>query len=198
MTAPEKLEDFSIVRKRRDEQAGRPVRHYIADQMLDVRHVDMTTFVPQRSEATLAVWFRSREALAGANAMHQAVIAFASDVPLVHVGLKNHWRPGGAPLQTASLDHSLWFHREARADEWLLYTLHSPIVRAGRGLSYGSIFNRGGELVASVAQEFLARHGRPHKREPEPGSAESDTAQPDAAVPGPTVSSLMNSKENKQ
>ena len=161
VTAPEKLEDYYEVRKRRGEQAGKPIRQYIADQMLDVRHVDLSTLPPQRSDATMAVWFRSREPVPGDQAMQQAVIGFASDVPLVHVGLKNHWQPGSAPLQTASLDHSLWFHREVHADEWLLYTLHSPIVRNGRGLSQGSIFNREGELVASVAQEFLARAERP-------------------------------------
>ena len=159
VTGPEKLEDFFEVRKRRDEEAGRPVRQYIADQLLDVRHVDSTTFVPQSSAATMAVWFRSREAVRGNQAMQQAVVGFASDAPLVHVGLRNHWQPG-TPMQTASLDHSMWFHREVQADEWLLYMLNSPIVRNGRGLSQGSIFNREGELVASVAQEFLARTGR--------------------------------------
>ncbi len=167
VTQPEKLEDFSVFRKRREQQAGRPPRNYIADDMLDVRHVELSGLLPQRSEASLTVWFRSRETLSADSALHQAVLAFASDVPLVHVGLKNHARPGGAPLQTASLDHSLWFHRETRADEWLLYTLNSPIVRNGRGLSQGSIFNRSGELVASVAQEFLARAGRPSPATPQ-------------------------------
>ena len=182
LTPPEQLEDFSLVRKRRDEQNGRPVRHYIADQMLDVRHVEQSNFLP-RSEATMAVWFRCRDAIVDDNAMHQAAIAFASDVPLVHVGLKHHWQPGAPPMQTASLDHSLWFHRDARADEWLLYTLDSPIVRNGRGLSRGSIFNRDGELVASVAQEFLARSGR---------------AAAAGSTPGPTASSLTTLKESKQ
>ncbi len=169
---PEKLEDFFEVRKRRDEEAGRPVRQYIADRLLDVRHVDPLTPHPQRSDAAMAVWFRSRETVPGNQALQQAVIGFASDAPLVHVGLRNHWQPGGKPLQTASLDHSMWFHREVHADEWLLYSLNSPIVRNGRGLSRGSIFNRRGELVASVAQEFLARNGRP---KPEKLSSEEDS-----------------------
>ena len=165
MTPPEELEDFSAVRQRRDVEAGRPVRHYVADQVLDVRHVDIALEAPQ-GEATLAVWFRSREALADTQALHQAVVAFASDVPMVFAGLKNHPRPAsGATLQTASLDHSIWFHRPVRADEWMLYTVASPIVHHGRGLSHGSIFNRQGELVASVAQEFLARSGRPRQAE---------------------------------
>ncbi len=161
MPPPENLESFSEARKRRDQQAGRPVREYLADRILDARYMEHSNVLPKRSEATLAVWFRLREPLEGDNAMHQAAIAFASDAPLVHVGVRNHMQPGGPPLQMASLDHSIWFHREARADEWLLYTLNSPIVLHGRGLSQGSIFNRSGELVATVAQEFLARNGRP-------------------------------------
>ena len=182
VTAPEKLEDFSLARRRRDEQAGRVPRHYIADQLLDVRHVEESNFLPH-SDATMAVWFRCRDQVVGDHAMHQAAIAFASDVPLVHVGLKHHWQPGGPPMQTASLDHSLWFHRDAQADEWLLYTLDSPIVRNGRGLSRGMIFNRDGQLVASVAQEFLARSNRP---------------RPAQAIPGPTESSMTTLEENKR
>ena len=162
ITPPEKLEDFSVLRKRRDEQAGRPVRNYIADQLLDVRHADQPAATPGAA-SSMAVWFRSRETLADMQTnqpLHQAVVAFASDVPMVFVGLKDHVRAPGVALQTASLDHSIWFHRQAQADDWMLYTLASPIVRNGRGLSHGSIFNRRGELVASVAQEFLARTSR--------------------------------------
>jgi acyl-CoA thioesterase-2 len=57
----------------------------------------------------------------------------------------------------ASLDHAMWFHRETRVDEWLLYVQDSPNARGGRGLSLGKIFNRSGELVATVAQEGLVR-----------------------------------------
>ena len=161
VTPPEKLEESLSIRQRRDTQAGKPLRRqYIADLMLDVRHVSDSTFPQRESEPTLAVWFRSRKPIQGGPVTHQAAIAFASDVPLVHVGLMNHAPLPSAPRQTASLDHTMWFHRDARADDWLLYTLHSPIVRSGRGLSHGSIFNRQGELVASVAQEFMSRNAR--------------------------------------
>jgi acyl-CoA thioesterase-2 len=57
----------------------------------------------------------------------------------------------------ASLDHALWFHRAARVDEWLLYTMDSPSAQSARGLARGLIYDRGGRLVASVAQEGLMR-----------------------------------------
>ena len=60
----------------------------------------------------------------------------------------------------ASLDHAMWFHRPFRADEWLLYVQDSPVATGARGFARGTIFTRGGLLVASVAQEGLMRPAR--------------------------------------
>ena len=60
-------------------------------------------------------------------------------------------------MKSASLDHAMWFHREARADEWLLYVMDSPTAQGGRMLARGSIFTREGKLVATVAQEMMFR-----------------------------------------
>jgi acyl-CoA thioesterase-2 len=61
-------------------------------------------------------------------------------------------------MQIASLDHSLWFHGNLRADEWLLYATDSPWAGNARGFCRGSIYNRAGQLVASSSQEGLIRH----------------------------------------
>jgi acyl-CoA thioesterase-2 len=60
-------------------------------------------------------------------------------------------------MKTASLDHAMWFHRPARADEWLLYTQESPSASGARGLGVGRIFTTDGVLVASTAQEGMMR-----------------------------------------
>ena len=60
-------------------------------------------------------------------------------------------------IQIASLDHALWFHRPARADDWLLYIQDSPNAVGATGLVRGLIYTREGVLVASVAQEGLMR-----------------------------------------
>jgi acyl-CoA thioesterase-2 len=60
----------------------------------------------------------------------------------------------------ASLDHAVWFLRPFRADEWLLYDQTSPSAAAGRGLAHGRIFDRAGQLVATVVQEGLMRTSR--------------------------------------
>ena len=61
-------------------------------------------------------------------------------------------------MQMASLDHAMWFHRDFRVDEWLLFSLDSPAASNGRGFNRGSFFNEKGDLVASVAQEGLMRN----------------------------------------
>ena len=61
-------------------------------------------------------------------------------------------------MQIASLDHAMWFHRDFRMDEWLLYVMRSPNAYKARGLSIGKIYTKEGRLVASVAQEGLIRY----------------------------------------
>ncbi len=151
---PEGLEDQHVSRTQRAAATGRPARNYLLDLMLEVRPVEL----PQAGgQSERALWFRPRTPFRGDAAMHRAVIGFASDVGLVHVGLLQHGRNENAAIQAASLDHSIWFHGDAAADDWLLHVQRSPVARGGRGLSLGSVFSRDGRLVASVAQEFLSR-----------------------------------------
>ena len=107
-------------------------------------------------------WFRTAAALPDDPAMHRAIIAYASDYTLLGTAALPHglsWMRG--ELNGASLDHAIWFHRPARADEWLLYVTDSPWSGGGRGFNRGSIFARDGALVASVAQEGVIRRRRP-------------------------------------
>lgn len=60
-------------------------------------------------------------------------------------------------MQMASLDHAMWFHREFKADEWMLYVQDSPSASGARGFNRGLIFSRDGTLIASAAQEGLVR-----------------------------------------
>ncbi len=64
-------------------------------------------------------------------------------------------------MQVASIDHVMWFHRPFRVDEWLLHVMDSPAAHGARGLVRGSIYTRGGALVASTAQEGLIRQRAP-------------------------------------
>ena len=104
------------------------------------------------------VWLRASGNLPVTPWLHEAVLAYASDLTLLSVSLVPHGLFIGDPrLQPASLDHAMWFHRPFRADEWLLYDQVSPSASGGRGLATGRLFTVDGRLVASVVQEGLIR-----------------------------------------
>jgi acyl-CoA thioesterase-2 len=108
-------------------------------------------------DAAMKVWVRSESRLPDDPKLHQAVLAYASDLTLLAVSTVPHPVEFGGPnMQVASIDHSMWFHRPARADEWLLYDQVSPSASAGLGFSFGRLFS-GGRLAASCAQEGLIR-----------------------------------------
>ncbi|QDH69682.1 acyl-CoA thioesterase [Marilutibacter alkalisoli] len=103
-------------------------------------------------------WFRLSEKVGDAPELHRALLAYASDFHLLGTATFPHGISYYQPnVQMASLDHALWFHRPFRADDWLLYSIDSPSAQRGRGLARGQIFDRGGHLVASTAQEGLIR-----------------------------------------
>jgi acyl-CoA thioesterase-2 len=88
----------------------------------------------------------------------QAVLAYSSDMTLLTTAMRPHtvdWQTSS--FQSASLDHAIWFHRRSDFNQWHLYSQDTPSGSGGRGLVRGSIFNHGGTLVASVAQEALIR-----------------------------------------
>ena len=104
------------------------------------------------------VWFRATGRLPDDRALHQCVLAYASDMTLIDTAIVPHgMNLFDSRLQLASLDHSLWFPQPFRADEWLLYAEDSPSASGGRGFNRGLVFTREGKLVASVAQEGLIR-----------------------------------------
>ena len=129
---------------------------------IEMRTVDKLHWMnPDPKPPRAHSWFRTVAPLPDDAALHRAVIAYASDYTLLGTSALPHglsWARG--ELKGASLDHTIWFHRPARADEWLLYATESPWSGGGRGMNHGRIFNRAGELVASVAQEGMMRRAR--------------------------------------
>jgi len=116
-------------------------------------------FSPQKREPIRYTWFKAINKMPKDPMVHEYMLAYASDFNLVGTSLYPHghsfWEP---EIQAASLDHAMWFHRDFRMDEWLLYALESPNASKARGLCYGKIYTREGSLVASVAQEALIRY----------------------------------------
>ncbi len=126
---------------------------------LDVRWLGNTRYglEPDGGHVSQArMWIRLREGLGDDPLLHTAAFTYASDVSLLGSTLAAH---GGNPAKTqmASLDHTIWFHKPFRADEWWLYDQWSPSAEGGRGLAFGKVFTQDGTLVATVAQEGLIR-----------------------------------------
>jgi len=101
-------------------------------------------------------WMRMRGALPDDPGLHQCLFAYASDYAIMAPILHPHPLPVTA-IQSASLDHAIWFHRDFRMDDWVLFELDSPVAADARGIGRGLLYTRDGELVSSCAQEGLIR-----------------------------------------
>ncbi|MDA9557040.1 acyl-CoA thioesterase II [Vibrio sp.] len=113
---------------------------------------------PHKTEATQYLWIKANGTLPSDSLVHQYVLAYASDWGFLPTALQPHgisfMNPG---LQIATVDHSMWFHREFDMNDWLLYAIESPIAHNSRGFVRGEIYNQEGLLVASSAQEGVLR-----------------------------------------
>jgi acyl-CoA thioesterase-2 len=134
-------------------------RYYERERPIELRPVEFGRYVGEKfPDGRFNVWIRTTGRLPDDPAIHNCVLAYASDLTLLDTALVPHGRTlFEKEFMAASLDHSLWIHRPFRADEWLLYAQDTPNLNGGRGFSRGLIFTREGTLVASVAQEGMVR-----------------------------------------
>ncbi|MBT2333433.1 acyl-CoA thioesterase II [Variovorax paradoxus] len=117
---------------------------------------DLLTPAVRPSES--AIWMRAIAPLPDDPVVHRALLAYASDHGLLRAAMLPHGLSFiSGQVRPASLDHAMWFHRDFRMDDWLLYVLDSPSASGARGLCRGSLFTRDGRLVASTAQEGMLR-----------------------------------------
>jgi len=126
---------------------------------IDIRPLHPTDLLEPGSHAPRSdAWFRVADRLPDDPLLHQAMLAYASDFNLLRTSMLPHGLSFFQHnVQSASLDHAMWIHREFRIDDWLLYVTDSPSASNARGFCRGSIYTRDGRLVASVAQEGLVR-----------------------------------------
>jgi len=109
-------------------------------------------------------WFKASGPMPDDLAVHQYLLAYASDFHFLVTSLQPHgvsWLTPG--VQLASLDHAMYFHRPFRFDDWLLYDIESDTASGARGLVRGRFFDRAGALVATTTQEGLIRDRRSEK-----------------------------------
>jgi acyl-CoA thioesterase-2 len=140
--------------------APKPVREYWKrDRPLELRPVSLKHYITREKMPPYHhVWLRATAPLPDDHAVQACVLAYASDMTLLDTALYPHGRSVfDKNIQAASLDHSMWFHRDISLNDWLLYSHDTPNASGGRGFTRGQIFDLKGNLVASTAQEGLIR-----------------------------------------
>ncbi|XP_022979208.1 uncharacterized protein LOC111479014 [Cucurbita maxima] len=162
--SPDKLVSMEDLRKRRltNPSLPRTYRNKVASKTfipwpIDLRFCEPNNATDQtKSPPSLKYWFRAKGTLSDDQALHRCVVAYTSDLMFLSTGLNPHRRKG-LKATCVSLDHSVWFHRPLRADDWLLFVMHAPTSYNTRCFVTGEMFNQKGELVVSLTQEGVIR-----------------------------------------
>ena len=133
-----------------------------ADMPIEIRPIsNLSPIEPEPCPPSRHAWFRTKGELPDDAGVHKYLLAYASDFHFLPTALQPHgvsmFHPG---IQIATIDHSMWFHRDFRFDDWLLYQVESPSASGGRALVRGHFFDQKGKLVASSAQEGVLRKHR--------------------------------------
>ena len=158
--APEDLMGEKQLAKHFLDVAPENVRTYWErERPIELRPTNFTRYISREKLPPVQnIWFRPTGVLPDDDRVHQCALAYASDMTLLDTALLPHGRAVfDDDLQVASLDHTMWFHRPFRFDDWFLYAQDTPNASGSRGLTRAQIFTRDGKLVASVAQEGLIR-----------------------------------------
>ena len=160
VAGPDGLQDVTEVPAERLRGVPEKMRRYLTEQRpFEFRPVRPMNFLqPEKLPPVKHVWIRAVDELPDEPSLHQNLLAYVSDYELLGTSTLPHALPFGQGLvQMASLDHALWFHRDLRVDQWLLYSFDSPNASGARGFARGQFFTADGCLVASAAQEGLVR-----------------------------------------
>lgn len=143
----------------RQSAADLPARspfHAAEDGPAHAGAVDLRVCAPRPGMAESSVWMRITAPLPDDPVLHQAMLVYLSDFSILH-GAFHHHGVARPEVSTASLDHSMWLHRPARADDWLLHESRSPSAAGARAMGQAGLFAATGELAATAAQEMLVR-----------------------------------------
>lgn len=157
---PESLQsELELARAVKDLIPERIREQFTSDRPIEIRQVDpVNPFKPEKKSPERYAWFRAVGTMPNSPTLNKCLLAYASDFGLMATCMRPHGVTFYQPdMMTASLDHAMWFYRDFRMDEWLLYASDSPSAAHGRGFNRGNIFNQKGELIACVAQEGLFR-----------------------------------------
>ena len=166
---PDGLKDLTAVAADISDKIPMKLRRFMTkERPFEFRPVDPLNFDSRKKlPANKSVWIRAVDQLPDDRALHQNLLAYVSDFELLATSTLPHglsFTRGNVIM--ASLDHALWFHRDFKMDDWLLYAMDSPNASGARGFARGQLFTAQGQLVASTCQEGLVRLIEPGRKKP--------------------------------
>jgi acyl-CoA thioesterase-2 len=164
VTGPESLPNLESIARDSPVELPQRLRRLLERQRpFEFRPVEVPHYAePRKLPPHRNFWFRAVDALPDDRTLHRCLLAYVSDFNLLDTATLPHGLSFTSErLIMASIDHAMWFHRDARVDDWLLYSTDSPSSSGARGFTRGAIFSRDGRLVASTAQEGLIRKVAP-------------------------------------
>ena len=132
-----------------------PTKEGRAEMLFATDHFMQPEFKPGR-EAVLQIWHRCTSDASLSDREQQLALAFISDGTLMF----NAVLPHGLPFQThrlTTIDHAGWFHGLSDVRDWMLFDQHSSTAADGRGMNHGTLFDRNGRVLMTLAQESLLR-----------------------------------------
>jgi acyl-CoA thioesterase II len=105
------------------------------------------------------VWVKADGELPSDPVLHTAAMLYSSDTTVLDSIITTHGLSWGYDrIFAATVNHTVWFHRQVNFNEWLLYSTESPVATDSRGLGSGYFFDRAGRPVATVVQEGLVKY----------------------------------------
>ncbi len=160
VAGPEGLKSFSSIMSELTEGLDFKLKGMFSDETPFLIHPveHFNPLKPGKKPALNHMWFKPNGDVESNSIMNAAFLAYMSDFNLLVTALRPHDLSFfTTPMQIASLDHAMWFHRWPISNDWHLYVIDSPTAQSARGFCRGKIFDREGNLISSVAQEGLIR-----------------------------------------
>ena len=160
---PENLRSIVEMARQQQHLIPEPLREkFTCERPIEMRPVEpYNPLEPEPMAPLRHIWVRAKGTMPDDANINRYLLAYASDFMFLPVAGQPHAVSHLLPdIQMATIDHSMWFHRPVKMDQWLLYVVDSPVAIDGRGLVRGQYFDQHGRLVASTMQEGVIRRRR--------------------------------------
>ena len=153
VVGPENLPDL-----RHSDISGAERQRTTEEMRIEIRPVPQNVLMSADMPREKNWWLQLVDELPDSPLYRQAALAYMSDFGLIGTARELHGLGFRTPgLFIASLDHSLWFHRDFSLKDWLLHAMECSSTGQSRGFVRGRFYRQSGELIASVAQEGIMR-----------------------------------------